>query len=401
MSRKRVRALYLQPAPLFGGAERQAVNAAALWPEFGIDVLPMVGPGDAIVTWLRERGVKDFVYSQAFPGGWPKQKGLARLTLPWRYLRVGLRARAEMTELVERQMAHVIVASLPFTWITGTLVARSAGIPVVWRAGGARINWVQKTLLWLLTRVLRPDLLLCVSEAVRRTLEPLVPAPIVVVQNGVDREIFRPGVGDAARYRPAGARYVVGCAERLTLLKRPQDFVAMAARLAKRFPDVHFLLAGEGSRRPEFTRLGHKLGAHNLQVLGYVGDMQSFYAACDIVVLPSCAEGCPNVVLEAMAMGKAVVAADADPVLELVRPGIDALVYPVGNVEALSDAVGNLLSNETRRLSLADAACIRARGMTAHTNAGSVASLLKALVAERRAEPESLPSQTERVRSAP
>src|SRR5687767_7162656 len=60
MSRERIRALYLHPAPLFGGAERQAAYAASLWPEFGVDVLPMVGPGQAVVDWLRQRGVKEF-----------------------------------------------------------------------------------------------------------------------------------------------------------------------------------------------------------------------------------------------------------------------------------------------------------------------------------------------------
>src|SRR6185369_1253755 len=98
---------------------------------------------------------------------WAPQRGLRRLTLPWRYFSCGLRARRQIAELVQEQRSEIIVASLPFAWITGTLVARRAGIPIVWRAGGARINWLQKAGLFILTKWLRPDLLLCNGEAVR------------------------------------------------------------------------------------------------------------------------------------------------------------------------------------------------------------------------------------------
>ncbi|HVZ31407.1 MAG TPA: glycosyltransferase, partial [Polyangiaceae bacterium] len=226
-SSKRVRVLYLQPAPLFGGAERQAALAAALLPEFGVDVIPLVGPGRVIAEWLREAGVRDLHETQDFPGGWRKQRGVRRATLPYRYLACGMRARAQIERLVQSEQADVILASLPFAWITGSLVARRARIPIVWRAGGTRLNVVQKTALWSLTRVQRPDLLLCNAQAVKATFGPLVPAPALVIQNGVDDRVFFPGAGDPRKYRPAGASAVIGCAMRLADSKRPQDFVAL------------------------------------------------------------------------------------------------------------------------------------------------------------------------------
>lgn len=394
MSRDRIRALYLQPAPLFGGAERQAVYAAALWPEFGVDVLPMVGPGQAIVDWMRERGVKELAHTNHFPGGWPKQAGLRRVTLPHRYLACGVRARAQIAKLVSEQQIDVIVASLPFAWITGTLVARSAGIPIVWRAGGSEINVVQKAALWLTTRALRPDLLLCVGEAVRRTFSPLVPAPVAVVRNGVDHSLFRPGGGNGAVYRRPGAELVVGCAERLTLSKRPQDFVSLAARLRQRFPTARFLLAGEGSQRPNFERMARDAGADNLEFLGFVADMPSFYEACDVVVLPSGAEGCPNVVLEAMAMSKPIVAAAVDPVLELIDDEHNGLVFPLGDIDQFATAVGKLLQDRQLRQSLAGEAHSNAQELSAHETAAAVTTLLKQVVARRRGRaPAELPSR--------
>ena len=171
--------------------------------------------------------------------------------------------------------ADVILASLPFAWITGSLVARRAEIPIVWRAGGTYLHPAQQAILWLPTRFQRPDLLLCNGDAVRNTFGPLVPAPVEVIPNGVDQSVFRPGAGDPCRYRPRGCRYVVGCAMRLADSKRPQDFVALAARLRSRFPEVRFLLAGEGSRRSELEQMGRGLCADNLEFLGFVADMPS------------------------------------------------------------------------------------------------------------------------------
>ncbi|HEY8946045.1 MAG TPA: glycosyltransferase family 4 protein [Polyangiaceae bacterium] len=380
--RNRMRALYLQPAPLFGGAERQAATCAALLPRCGVEVVPVVGPGLAIIEWLRERGVREVVHTGAFPGGWRKQRGLARLTLPFRYLTCGTRLRALVSSLVGSREIGVIVASLPFAWIVGTLVARRRGIPIVWRAGGARINAVQAIALWLVTRFLRPDLLLCTGEAVRRTFGPLVPASVRVVPNGVDTERFRPGAGNAERYRPPGARWVIGYAARLTTGKRPKDFLQLAARLQERFPGAHFLLAGDGSERRKLEEYARKAGAETVTFLGFVSDMPSFYAACDIVVLPSQAEGCPNFVLEAMGMGSAIVAAEVAPVLELVQHEREALTFPVGDLSQLEQRVTRLLQDPEERAVFGRRAREKALQFTCQENAQLIAATLRDLAAQ-------------------
>lgn len=399
---KRVRVLYLQPAPLFGGAERQAALSASLLPEFGVDVIPMTGPGQVVMDWMNAAGVQDVVHSRNFPGGWAKQAGLGRATLPWRYFTTGVRARAEMEHLIETRQIDLIYASLPFAWFTGWLAARARRLPIVWRAGGARINLAQKLALFAVTRFMRPNLLLCNSQAVKRTFGPLVPAPVAIVPNGVDANVFHPGAGDRGRYRPPGARYVIGSAGRLTRAKHTADVVHLAALTKKRHPDAHFLIAGEGSIRRDLTELARQLGADNVTFLGFVSDMPSFYAACDLVVLPSHAEGCPNFLLEAMAMAKPIVAARVDPVVELVKPGDAARLYAFANVPAFADALEQLLDNEDSRRALAQRGYKRAQELTARANAGRLAALLRALV-PAPAIPAAAPAQLspQRVRRAP
>jgi len=384
---KPLRALYLQPAPLFGGAERQAALTAMLLPQFGVDVVPLVGPGPVTGNWLRECGVREIVETPHFPGGWPKQRGLGRLTLPGRYLRCGWQAREQMAQLAREHAVDVILASLPFAWITGSLVARQLGIPIVWRAGGSYLHPAQKAGLWSLTRFMRPDLLLCNSHAVKKVFSPLVPAAVEVVPNGVNREVFHPGAGDASRYRPFGSRLVVGCAMRLADSKRPEDFVELAARLSRQNPTVKFLLAGEGSRRAQLEQLARQSGADNLAFLGFVADMPSFYAACDLLVLPSSSEGCPNYLLEAAAMGKPVVAAAIAPVIELLRATENGFLFELGDVVSLTQAVSQLLENAEWRRTLGDRALANIEQFSASASASTLAGILQTLVAEHAARP--------------
>jgi glycosyltransferase involved in cell wall biosynthesis len=383
LTRNGIKALYLQPAPLFGGAERQAATMSALLPEFGVEVVPMVGPGNVLGDWLRERGVDQIVETRNFPGGWRKQAGFGRLTLPWRYFTCGLSAVSEITQKVEEEGIDIILASLPFAWITGSLVASRANIPIVWRAGGTDVNFVQETALWLVTRFQVPDLLLCNGEAVLDAFGPLVPAPSEIIRNGVDADLFHPGAGDPERYRPEGARHVVGYAARLTASKRPQDFIALAAMMKKRHPDTRFILAGDGSRRAEYERMASDLGADNLSFLGFVSDMPSFYAACDALVLPSRFEGCPNFMLEAMAMGKPVVAADIPPVTEIVRAHDAALLFKLGDVAELASRASTLLLDPNERVALGSRGLLCATEFTARASAAKIARSLRTLVAER------------------
>ncbi|HEU4582607.1 MAG TPA: glycosyltransferase family 4 protein [Polyangiaceae bacterium] len=392
VSRKPVRILYLQPAPLFGGAERQAALTTLLLPRFGVEVFPLVGPGRIVADWLRECGVREIHETPNFPGGWRKQRGLARLTLPARYVDCGLHARAEIERLVEQHSIDLILASLPFAWITGSLVARRAGVPIVWRAGGTYLNVAQQASLWSLTRFLSPDLLLCNSEAVKATFSPLVPAPVEVVPNGVQLEVFHPRAGDASRYRPPGARWVVGCAMRLADSKRPRDVIAIAARLRESHPDVRFLVAGEGSQRAALEQHARESGAHNLSFLGFVSDMPSFYAACDLVVLPSRSEGCPNYLLEATAMGKPVVAAAIPPVVELLCATDNGVLFELGDVPGFARAVSELLSAPQRLLALGANGLRNIQQFSAVASAERIAAIATALVAAHATKPDQWPA---------
>jgi glycosyltransferase involved in cell wall biosynthesis len=129
------------------------------------------------------------------------------------------------------------------------------------------------------------------------------------------------------------------------------------------------------------------LGADNLSFLGFVPDMPSFYAACDLLVLPSRSEGCPNYLLEAVAMGKPVVASAIAPIIELVQVTENALLFELGDVNGLTAAVQELLAQPERLRALSQSALAHADQFSARTCAARIAAILRALVAEHAAKP--------------
>jgi len=139
------------------------------------------------------------------------------------------------------------------------------------------------------------------------------------------------------------------------------------------------VVAGEGSRRAAYEAEARAAGVGEaVRFLGYVPDMRSFYDACDVFVLPSRSEGCPNVVLEAMATRCALVVSDAAGTRECLHHGREGMVYPIGDVEAPAAAVTRLVVEPGLREALAARAEERARlEFSADASARRLAALIR------------------------
>lgn len=192
--------------------------------------------------------------------------------------------------------------------------------------------------------------------------------------NGVDVQRFTPTPdrmmrADELRRElgiPAAAP-VVGYVGRLTRDKGVPELVDAFLQLADRFPDLRLLLVGrfededplpvETRRRLE-TNVNVILPGHHHQrnTEHQVADVRKddwpvedaapYYALMDVFVLPSHREGLPNVVLEAQAAGKPVVAARATGVVDAVTDGETGLLFTVGDAAALTRAVTTLLEKK-------------------------------------------------------
>lgn len=384
-----IRALYLQPAAHFGGAERQAATIAPMLQQHGIEVTPVVGPGRQIVQWFHERGVTDLVHTRSFPGAWATPPVFGAVGTLARYLDCIRQFRAELQRIARERDIEVIYAAMAFSWIAATSVARALDLPIVWRAGGTECSRATRAILAAWARRNRPDHLICNGRSVARMFGPLIGAPTTVIRNGLDSSHF--GFGAAPQRVPAHRDHIViGFAGRLVPQKRPEDFIEAAARCPCR--NVTFLVAGDGSRRERYVELARRHGAP-IQMVGFVRDMRAFYSACDVFVLPSRSEGCPNVVLEAMAMGAAVIAADAPATREIITHGRDGLLYPIGDVGALAAHMTSLVQMPDLRRSLIERAAERAREFSATECAARTAALLREIATARSPRRTPAPSR--------
>ena len=119
---------------------------------------------------------------------------------------------------------------------------------------------------------------------------------------------------------------------------------------------VHLVIAGAGDQEP-YAELARKLQiGEYVHFLGHRSDLRELMYGADIFVLSSIDEGLPNVVLEAMSAGTAVVAAEAGGTAEIITDGVDGFVVPTKSASALAEKIGFLIENEAVRKKIGDAA---------------------------------------------
>jgi len=141
---------------------------------------------------------------------------------------------------------------------------------------------------------------------------------------------------------------VIGFVGRLTNDKGIPELVEAFSCLGRIFPDLRLLLLGQFEAEDAVAlNVRKSLEAHPRVILtGNVHDTAPYYALMDLLALPSHREGFPNVVLEAYAAGKPVVAARATGIVDAVVDGETGLLFPVGDVAALVCCLQRLLSDK-------------------------------------------------------
>ena len=185
------------------------------------------------------------------------------------------------------------------------------------------------------------------------------PDQYVVVPPGVElppaprREVARSQLGLPER------ALVVAFVARLTHVKRPDRFAEVARRVATVGRDVHVLVAGEGELLPELRQELAVLG-DDAHFLGWRSDVETIYAAADVVVLTSDNEGMPVSLIEAASVGCPAVTTRVGSAGEVVRDGETGFVVDT-DPDALAAAVLRILDDKELRARLSCAAAKHAR----------------------------------------
>ena len=205
--------------------------------------------------------------------------------------------------------------------------------------------------------------ILAISEAVRQAMRARGEAPdskITVVPNG----IMAPDPANPAKTRlslgiAADAPLVV-CAARLEREKDIASLINAIKIVQDTVPEVRCVIAGKGSQTADLEHQIERLGlTKNVALLGFRADAPALMAAGDIFALPSLAEPFGLVLLEAMALGKPVVATRAGGPVEVVVDGETGYLIPPSSPEALAEAIANLIADPAAGRRLGDKGKVR------------------------------------------
>ena len=174
---------------------------------------------------------------------------------------------------------------------------------------------------------------------------------ITIIPNGIDVSRFADAV-DSSRVREelgiGPEKRIIGTIGRLTEQKGTEYLIRAFAGLARDIPDLALVVVGDGELRPGLERLASELGAGSSVVFaGIREEIPEFVNLFDLFVLPSLWEGQPLTLLEAMAAGKPVIAADVGGNVEILRGGDLGVLVPPRNVGVLVDAMRRLLADRS------------------------------------------------------
>jgi len=204
----------------------------------------------------------------------------------------------------------------------------------------------------------QPDLYIAVSGAVAAGLDA-DGAPewrIRMIPNGVDIAALTADAADDALDLPH-RRPLVVFAGRLEPIKGVETLL----RAAQLLPDVTVAIVGDGPLAAELHELASELGvADRVVFLGRVPSVPPVLAAADVVVLPSFSEGMPLVVLEALALGRPVVASRVGGIPEVIE-GVTGLLVEPGDPAALAASLKRVTTDPQLASSLAKAGAAVAR----------------------------------------
>lgn len=300
--------------------------------------------GGPMIDKLNELGIKNYVIPSLRPFDvrvWGKVKKLM------------------VQEGIELVHVHGSRANSNILW-----AARSLNIPVVYTVHGWSFHQDQHFLVRNL-RVMgekyltsRTDLNISVSESNKQSGRQFIKGfESVVVNNGIDQKRFDPKktYKDIRKeFNIPAEKILVLFLARFTAHKQPLALIKAFTGAVQRNNRLHLLMVGDGDQKQEAVELIAKEGTGDqITLVPFRLDVPDIIAAADIYVLPSLWEGLPIALLEAMAMGKAVIGTKVDGTSEVIQDQENGLLIPTENlVRELEEKLVLLSQDETLRRSL-------------------------------------------------
>lgn len=325
-----------------GGAERALCNMANYWSRRGRDVT---------VVALSDRSQAPF-YELDLGVRYVPLGVIRRSPTPvhavWNNMRRILRLRRALKSLAP----DVVISFIDRTNVITLLAARGLRVPVVVdEQSDPLLHQIEPTWERLRRWTYRSaSAIVVVSERASRYFASRVGGRVLVIPNPI--QVPLDGV---ARSGEESQRQIVAMG-RLGREKGFDLLLSAFARANASHPDWRLIILGEGPLRRDLEALRDRLGlGERVEMPGTVAQPHRVLRECDLFVLSSRFEGFPLALCEAMACGLPVIATEYhEGVREIVQDGVNGVLVPSENPDALASAMERLISdeNERRRLGL-------------------------------------------------
>jgi glycosyltransferase involved in cell wall biosynthesis len=267
-----------------------------------------------------------------------------------------LRAFRSLIRIIRLEQPRIIHTHTSKAGILGRWAAWLCRVPIVVHTPHGHVFWAYfgpfQTRLFILlerwtARITDAIVTLTAQEKEDHLRFRIAPeAKFTVIHSGVDLKPFLTGPSRAeARHLlglPPGDT-IVATVGRLAVVKGQEVLIRAVSELIARGERILLVVQGAGELRQDLEALAGQLGiAGQVRFLGWRPDVAPLLAACDLFGFPSRNEGMGKALVEAMAMGRPIVASDIGGIRDLVSPGENGLLVPVGDVGAWAEAIARL-----------------------------------------------------------
>jgi len=172
---------------------------------------------------------------------------------------------------------------------------------------------------------------------------------VITIYNGISTDKFYADSPEKAKNRLnlSPSSNIIGFVGRLSSQKGLEFLLETAKHIVKDVPDTNFLIVGKGDLDDKLKHKVIELGLHDKVIFtGEKRDLTDVYSAMDVFVLPSVREGTPLVILEALAMGKPIVATDVGGVSKIMKSSMAGILVKPKDVDGLTKAIMFMLQNK-------------------------------------------------------
>ena len=170
----------------------------------------------------------------------------------------------------------------------------------------------------------------------------------------IPNAVLRPVQSNAANTSSSVVKNIVSVG-RLHFVKGFETLIQIFPQLLNAYPHLTLTIYGEGNERLNLENLIHSLGLQDKVGLpGVTQSIQDALINADLFIFPSRHEGFPNALCEAMAVGLPVIVSNCSGNIDIVRDGIDGRLFPVGDMQRLTQITLELLEDCLQRERLAE-----------------------------------------------